>query len=108
MADATFGVWSKVAFEPGQRVTVRRAYPIGHCRTPLYLRGITGVIERFCGAFPNPEELAYRRDGLPAIPLYRVRARLIDVRPDYAGPKGDTIEVEVFEHWLNPDLESDI
>ena len=22
--------------------------------------------------------------------------------PDYAGPPGDTLEIEIFEHWLDP------
>ena len=45
---------------------------------PVYARGREGTIERFCGAFPNPEELAYGFDGLPKRPLYRVRMRQID------------------------------
>ena len=60
-------------FQIGDRVKVREAYPIGHVRTPYYVRGKRGVIERVCGAFPNPEELAYAREGRPAQPLYRVR-----------------------------------
>ena len=89
-------------FSPGDGVHVRKAYPIGHCRTPFYFRGVQGVIERHCGAFPNPEELAYGRSGLPAQHLYRVRARQGDVWKDYGGSPLDTIEVEVFEHWLEP------
>jgi len=60
-------------FAPGARVRVRDADPPGHVRTPWYCRGHAGVIERVCGNFANPEELAYNRDGLPALPLYRVR-----------------------------------
>ena len=43
-------------FKPGDRVRVRRADPIGHIRTPAYVRGKTGEIERLCGEFANPEE----------------------------------------------------
>ena len=57
-------------FQIGDRVKVREAYPIGHVRTPYYVRGKRGVIERVCGAFPNPEELAYARSGRP--PMYSV------------------------------------
>jgi nitrile hydratase subunit beta len=89
-------------FRPGDRVAVRRADVPGHLRTPWYIRGHAGVIERFCGAFPNPEELAYNRSGLPAQPLYRVRFRQKDVWADYAGPAGDTLEVEIYQHWLEP------
>ena len=87
-------------FHIGDRVTVREAYPIGHVRTPYYIRGKHGVIERLCGAFPNPEELAYARPGLPAQPLYRVRFLQRDVWPDYAGLPVDVVEVEIYQHWL--------
>ena len=40
------------------------------------------------------------RDGLPALPLYRVRFRQKDVWPDYAGNGEDVVEVEIFQHWL--------
>jgi nitrile hydratase len=89
-------------FAPQDRVTIAQGYPIGHCRTPWYVRGLDGVIERHCGEFANPEELAYRRDGLPAVPLYRVRIAMRAMWPDYSGPINDTLEVEVFEHWLTP------
>jgi nitrile hydratase len=58
------------------------------------------VIERVCGPFANPEELAYGRDGLPARPLYRVRFLQADLWPGYHGPAADSVEVEVYEHWL--------
>lgn len=87
-------------FKTGDRVSVRFADPPGHIRTPWYIRGHTGVIERVCGAFPNPEELAFHRPGLPAQPLYRVRFMQRDVWPDYTGPAHDTIEIEIYQHWL--------
>ena len=89
-------------FEVGDRVVVKRRYPPGHRRTPAYIRGKTGVIERICGTFPNPEELAYGFDGEPKKVLYRVRFLQKDVWPDYRGPARDLIEMEIFEHWLEP------
>lgn len=89
-------------FRTGDRVAVRAAYPIGHVRTPFYIRGKRGVIERFCGAYANPEELAYARPGLPKQPLYRVRFLQRDVWPAYEGSAGDTVDVEIFQHWLEP------
>jgi nitrile hydratase beta subunit-like protein len=89
-------------FALGARVTVRRADPPGHIRTPWYIRGQTGEIERLCGAFPNPEELAYNRPGTPPQPLYRVRFRQRELWPDYHGAPSDTIEVEIYQHWLEP------
>src|SRR5436853_7916475 len=89
-------------FHIGDRVKVRNAYPIGHVRTPYYVRGKRGVIERICGAFPNPEELAYGFSGEPKRVLYRVRFSMRDVWSDYRGARGDLIEVEIYEHWLDP------
>ncbi len=89
-------------FGPGARVRVRRADPPGHLRTPWYIRGRVGEIERLCGAFANPEELAYNRPGLPKQPLYRVRFRQREVWPDYRGDARDTVEIEIYQHWLEP------
>jgi hypothetical protein len=87
-------------FNVGDSVVVKRAFPPGHRRTPCYIRGKPGVIERVCGVFPNPEELAYGFDGEPGKVLYRVRFSQKDVWPDYGGSSHDLIEMEVFEHWL--------
>ena len=89
-------------FKVGDRVLIKRAFPPGHRRTPHYIRGKVGVIERICGAFPNPEELAYGFDGEPAKVLYRVRFQQKRVWPDYRGAARDVIEMEIFEHWLVP------
>lgn len=89
-------------FQTGDRVRVRGAYPPGHVRTPYYIRGKTGVVERTLGAFPNPEERAYGRHGLPMQPLYRVRFLQIEVWPDYAGQANDTVDIEIYQHWLEP------
>jgi len=89
-------------FNSGDGVRVKTSYPPGHRRTPWYIRGKRGVIERVCGAFPNPEELAYGFSGEPRRVLYRVRFSMRDVWPDYQGASGDLIEVEIYEHWLDP------
>jgi len=87
-------------FRPGDVVKVRAAHPLGHVRTPYYIRGQAGVVERVCGSYPNPEELAYARPGLPAQPLYRVLFLQREVWPDHAGGPEDTIDVEIYQHWL--------
>ncbi len=92
---------AEARFRPGDRVRVMKAYPVGHLRTPFYIRGCTGEVERVCGAFPNPEELSQMRSGEPRQPLYRVRFRQKDVWPDYRGADGDLLEVELYEHWLD-------
>jgi nitrile hydratase len=86
----------------GDRVRVRKADSPGHIRTPYYIRGHTGAIERFVGFFRNPEELAYGRSGEPKRGLYRVRFLQREVWPDYMGPAHDTLDIDLYEHWLEP------
>ena len=89
-------------FKAGDNVTVRSAHSLGHVRTPHYVKGKRGVIERVCGDFANPEELAYDRDGLPNRALYRVRFQQHEMWADYGGPTDDTVDVELYDHWLEP------
>jgi nitrile hydratase len=89
-------------FHPGDAVRVRFADPPGHIRTPWYIRGQVGVIERLCGTYGNPEELAFNRPGTPRQPLYRVRFRQSRIWPDYRGAATDTVDIEIFQHWLEP------
>ena len=90
------------SFTVGERVRVFYGDPPGHIRTPFYARGKIGVVERICGQFNNPEELAYGRIDGPKGTLYRVRFNQHDLWPDYQGQTADTVDVEVFEHWLGP------
>lgn len=92
----------KPRFRPGERVRVREVAVPGHTRTPSYLKGGRGVIERFCGVFRNPEELAYGRGGFPEKVLYRVRFALRHLWPEYAGGHDDTLVADLYEHWLEP------
>ena len=92
-----------MAFKSGDRIRVKTRVPTGHCRTPYYLRGKQGVVETDLGAFRNPEELAYHRDGLPEIELYRVRFDQTHLWTDYRGRDDDTLVADIYEHWLEPD-----
>jgi hypothetical protein len=47
-------------------------------------------------------ELAYGFDGEPRRVLYRVRFRQKEVWDGYEGPDADWIEMEIYEHWLEP------
>ena len=89
-------------FAPGTLVRVAARKSAGHVRTPAYVRGKVGVIERLCGSFRKPEDLSLgRRDG-EAVPLYRVRFLQSEVWEAYQGPPADTLDVEIYEHWLEP------
>ena len=102
------GAWGVNArFRPGDAVRVaaeRPAISAGrpHIRTPHYVRGRSGVVAEVMGPFRNPEGLATGGDGLPMQVLYRIRFSQPQLWPDYAGPGDDTLEVEIYEHWLEP------
>jgi nitrile hydratase len=90
----------RAAFAPGDAVIVDKRDQPGHVRTPWYIRGKTGRVVERVRAFPNPEELAEGRTGVPYRMLYRVLLRQAEVWPDYAGPATDTLVVDIYEHWL--------
>jgi nitrile hydratase subunit beta len=89
-------------FKPGDRVVTRKDRPKGHCRTPTYLRGKPGVIERCLGHFRNPEQLAYGKPGLPKVGLYMVRYEIPGLWKGYGGPSRDTLVADIYEFWLDP------
>jgi nitrile hydratase len=89
-------------FSPGDTVCIRPGMAPGHIRTPWYLRGKTGRVERICGAFGNPEELAYGRGDRAPVPLYRVRFTMAEIWGAETETPDDTIDAEIFEHWLIP------
>jgi nitrile hydratase len=88
-------------FTPGQPVKVRSGEVHGHVRTPAYVRGKQGWIERVQGDFRNPENLAYGGDGLPRQPLYMVGFRQSDLwQSRYTESPRDNLYVDLYEHWL--------
>ena len=88
-------------FKVGDRVQVRAEDRPGHIRTPWYIRGKTGWIERIHGEFLNPESLAFGGDGLPKRRLYLVGFSQADVWGRAQAPK-DKLLVDIYEHWLDP------
>ena len=91
-------------FKPGDAVIVRQedlatAWTKPHLRTPGYIFGKAGTVERVCGSFDNPELLTIGLAG-PSQPLYRIRFRQSDVWKEYGGHPNDTVDVEVYQPWL--------
>ena len=80
----------------------RTGVPKGHCRTPFYLRGQAGVIERCLGHFRNPEQLAYGKPGVPKVALYTVRFPQAQLWAGYPGPRADTLVADLYDSWLEP------
>ena len=87
-------------FKINDQITVDSRSSTGHCRTPTYIRGKKGVIERICGQYPNPEEIALCKKDPQIVTLYRCRFKQMDVWDNYSGKASDTIELEIYEHWL--------
>lgn len=96
MADT---IATRDTFKAGEIVRIREDYPFGHFRTPVFVRGKTGVVTRKLGTFPNPELLAYALKGPPK-QLYEIRFKQTDLWPDYAGQPHDTLDIDIYEHWL--------
>lgn len=89
-------------FARGESVRIREDYPQGHIRTPFYIRGKQGTVADIIGAFGNPESYAVFGDGKPEQTLYRIRFRQKETWPDYRGQDSDSLDVEIYEHWLEP------
>jgi nitrile hydratase len=87
-------------YGPGQHVRVSERTHDGHNRTPSYLKGKSGTIERTYETFTNPETRAYGGDGLPKQRLYLVGFAQRDVWPNYGGNGDDRIYADILEHWL--------
>lgn len=94
---------SRPRFRAGQRVRVLDLPKEGHVRTPGYVRGKSGTVTAWVGAFLNPEDLAYGRTAGPAVHNYRVEFAQSDLWPKYDGEAGDRLFIEIYEHWLAAD-----
>jgi hypothetical protein len=71
-----------------------------HHRVPAYVKGKQGRIARICAAHGRPELLATQDDAELLETLYRVQLTQQDIWPDYQGGAADSLEIEIFEHWL--------
>jgi nitrile hydratase subunit beta len=89
-----------VKYQPGQLVRVAARPQGGHHRTPGYLQGRRGTVERMHGSFANPETRAYGTAGLPKVPLYLVSFKQRELWAQYRGSAADRLYADIFEHWL--------
>ncbi len=87
-----------MSFAHGQRVRVAARRHDGHHRTPTYLKGHVGTVERLQGRYTNPETRASGDTGLPQKELYLVAFDQSELWPGYG--RGDRLYVDIFEHWL--------
>ena len=66
------------------------------------MRGKTGRIERVLDEFINPEEEAYGKNAGSKVRLYRVSFAQQELWPEYQSASLDQLQIEIFEHWLEP------
>jgi len=88
-------------YKLGDRVRISLRWPENtgpvHIRTPAYVRGQTGTITRYFGAYPNPEKLAFGRPA-ESQHLYHVAISLDDLWED--SKQNASLLVEIYEHWI--------
>ena len=78
-----------------------------HLRTPGYIFGAIGEVERYCGQFGDPSFMAFQTFGREKEHLvqekqhlYRVRFQQKDVWEGYDSTNNDTVDIEIYENWL--------
>jgi nitrile hydratase len=88
----------KPLFKPGDSVTVRDLHPKGHIRLPGYLKGKSGVVERYQGYYDIHDHERYDDPLPPPLPLYAVSFD----RRDIWGPQSEPgrIVADIWEHYL--------
>ena len=88
-----------MTFRAGERVRVAARTHEGHHRTPGYVKGKSGRVERVHGRFRNPETRAYGADGLPEIQI-----SLLFTPPGTAGlmglRTGQTNGTSAYDTWF--------
>jgi nitrile hydratase len=90
------------ALDVGQAVRIADRRTVGHSRVPTYVRGARGTVERVLREFLIPEDDAFGRPHGRRLMLYRVRLAARDLWPEYRGGALDEVQIEVYEHWLEP------
>ena len=87
-------------FSVGEKVRIASRSTVGHYRTPIYVRGKIGRVERVLPTFLNPEQEGYGQNAGKRVRLYRVRIPQADLWPSYEGNPADELQIEIYEHWL--------
>jgi nitrile hydratase len=85
-------------FKPGDSVTVKDLHPKGHVRLPGYLKGKSGIIERYNGYYDIHDHERFDEPLPPPLPLYAVSFD----RHDIWGPESEPgrIVADIWEHYL--------
>ena len=89
-------------FALGEKVRVADRRTLFHSRVPGYIRGHTGVVVNVLNPYVIPEDEAWGRLDGRRETLYRIRFHIVDTWADYRGPSDDTLDIDIFEHWIEP------
>lgn len=88
-------------FKTGDEIKISMRFPVGHFRTPNYIRGKRGLIEAVIEpAAINNEDEGFGRNAGVRRHYYRIAIPLSELWPGYAGSKKDGLRIEVCETWL--------
>ena len=87
-------------FTAGDRVRARNIHPTGHTRTPRYVRGKSGVIDRDHGVFVFPDTNAVFAGKTPQH-LYSVKFTAREVWGEDASPL-DSVYLDMWDNYLEP------
>ncbi|HEY2486697.1 MAG TPA: nitrile hydratase subunit beta [Candidatus Binataceae bacterium] len=83
-------------FKAGDRVRVRGIHPLGHTRSPRYVRGKTGVVRRLRGIYVLPDTNAHRAgEHRQHVYLVEFSARELWGRKDREG-----LMIDLWEDYL--------
>jgi nitrile hydratase beta subunit len=83
-------------FKAGDRVRVRGIHPLGHTRSPRYVRGKTGVVRRLRGIYVLPDTNAHRAgEHRQHVYLVEFSARELWDRKDREG-----LMIDLWEDYL--------
>jgi nitrile hydratase len=85
-------------FEVGDAVVVRDLHPAGHIRLPGYLRGKTGIIERYNGYYDIHDHERSDEPMPPPLPLYSVSFDMADLWGE--GAEKGRIVADLAEHYI--------
>ena len=88
------------AFAPGDRVRVRNQHPYGHTRTPRYVRGHVGTIDRDHGVFVFPDTHAVDGQKKPQH-VYAVRFEARELWGPQGG-RADAVYLDLWDDYLEP------
>ncbi|MBV8443028.1 MAG: nitrile hydratase subunit beta [Hyphomicrobiales bacterium] len=88
-------------FKPGDTVKIATRSPIGHYRTPNYVRGKRGRVEMVIEPpAVNNEDEGFGRNAGEKRHYYRLAIPLSELWPNYPGSPKDGLRIEVYETWL--------